>query len=229
MVSPDEAYRTALDYGLHPERGEIFVALRRDRFHDLYWEVGYTDWAKYEGINAYYIGAESGAVIDARVTFGAHSKERKAFEVDEAEALIDSCPPPAPVVKFAGARRGYYPEGPCVLNGQLLNARRGMIEAYVLELSDDRTAREDMGLVLESIGGRHPLPMDWAPREPFYPRIKFHQDSLMLFIGWDDGNDEYQEPVQQRFAVYAIDCAGNRSLVPDTLVVDLPERRVRDR
>jgi len=228
-VSPSVAYSTACDYGLDPELGEVVVALRHDRSHGLFWEVGYTDWAKHEGISAYCIDASSGVVVDVFANVRSHSKKRTGFEIDEAEALVDSCPPATPVVRFAGAKRGYYPTGPCVIGADVMNARRGTIEAYVLELTDDRTAPEDMGLVLESLGGRHPLSANWAPQEPFYPRIKFHRDSLMLFIGWDDGNDEYQEPIQNDFAVYAIDRAGNRSSIPDTLVVDLPERLVQDR
>jgi hypothetical protein len=135
--------------------------------------------------------------------------------------MVDSSPPPAPKVSFAGAKRGFYPQGPCVSKMEVNNARRGIIEAYVLELSDDRTPREDMGILIENLGGDQPLPDNWGPRKPIYPRIKFHQDSLMIFITWDDGNDEFQEPVSNNFAIYAVDRAGNRSSGADTLVVEL--------
>lgn len=102
------------------------------------------------------------------------------------------------------------------------NARQGRIDAYFQQLSDDRTPRGEMGFVLEQIGGARPLPDSSVPKVPDHPQIKFHPDSLMAFIFWDDGNDEVQEAVSTRFAVYAVDKAGNRSAAPDTLVVELP-------
>jgi hypothetical protein len=215
-ITPEAAFAVARSYGLDPGVGRISVRLCFGDPYGLYWKIGYIDWSAVEGTNAFYVDARRGVIVGRQVTFNFDKKERRNFEVDSEEAKIDHRPPAAPQVRFAGARRGYYPNRQCLMRVEVENARRGVIEAYILNLSDDRSRREDMGFVLEQIGGAQPLPDSWTPRVAFYPQIKFHPDSLMVFISWDDGNDEIQEPVSTRFAVWAVDKAGNRSTNADT-------------
>jgi hypothetical protein len=221
-ISSDAAFAVARSYGLDPAVGRISVQLCVEDPYGLFWKVAYIDWSAVEGTNAFYIDAKRGVIVGNLVTVHGNKKQRREFEVDPEEAKVDHWPPAAPEVRFAGAKRGYYPNRPCLMKIEVENARRGIIEAYILNLSDDRTRREDMGFVLEQVGGAHPLPDSWMPKVAFYPQIKFHPDSLMVFISWDDGNDDIQEPVSTSFAVWAVDKAGNRSACADTLVVELP-------
>jgi len=220
-VSAQMAFETACHYGLDPEVGAISVELESDEYFGLHWEVGYVDWHRVSGTSGFFIDAQSGVVVERVVTGSSHSSLERDFAVDPVEAQVDTCPPAAPIVAFAGAERGHHPQRKCVLPVEVEIAKRGVIEAYVLHLADDRTPREDIGIVVESLGGEFPLPDDWKPQGPFYPRVKFHPDSLMLFITWDDGDDKIQEPVSNSFAIFAVDKAGNKSTVADTLVVEL--------
>ena len=89
-VDPDRAYLTARDYGLNPDRGEVFIILRQNQTYGLHWEVGYTDWSKEDGINTYLIDADSGAVVSVFVTSSPRTKKRTEFAINPAEAQVDS-------------------------------------------------------------------------------------------------------------------------------------------
>lgn len=221
-VSAESAFGVACSYGLDPAVGQISVQLCSDHEYGLHWYVGYVDWSAVHGTSGFSIDAATGVVVGRMATMGAHDKKRLEYEIDTSEAESDKSPPPRPDVRFVGASRGYYPKRECLLRVDVENARQGRIWAHFRQISDDRTPRGEMGFVLEQIGGAQPLPDSWGPRVPYYPQIKFHPDSLMAFIYWDDGNDDVQEPVSTRFAVYAVDRGGNRSASPDTLVVELP-------
>ncbi len=221
-VAPDSAFATALRYGLDPAVSRISVQLLVDEYERLQWSVGYVDWSAARGTSGFSIDARTGAVIGRMVTRGAHDKSRYEYETDPGEVGVDRTPPPAPEVRFMRASRGYYPKRACLLRVEVQSAQKGVIEAYFQHLSDDRTPRGEMGFVLEQIGGTRPLPDNWGPQVPCYAQIKYHPDSLVVFINWDDGSDEHHQPVSTRFAVYAIDKGGNRSVAPDTLVVELP-------
>jgi len=143
-------------------------------------------------------------------------------EVDPAQALEDTMPPSPPVVLVERITRG---RGSVLLGDgnmrDLETDRYGSVSIRVVQLMDDSTPEKLIGLRV--------LPCDSSsiirgPEYDFRPRLSPKSGVCSFPLVWEDGATEVQEPISERFLIYAIDLAGNLSAEADTILIVDPGR-----
>ena len=63
-----------------------------------------------------------------------------------------------------------------------------------------------------------------GPGYDFRPQLSPKTGTYSFSLVWDDGATEVQEPISERFLVYAVDLGGNQSVEADTILVVDPGR-----
>ena len=146
-------------------------------------------------------------------------------EVSELAAQTDSIPPARPTLELAHVTRG---KGPVQREDGLWTSWStddlGIASLNVLELSDDQTLPEKMGLRMICLDESSEVGNHMAPSYDFRPFRSERSEHPKVSLSWIDGAKNTQEPLSETFAVYAIDLAGNVSVEADTVVVVDPGR-----
>lgn len=133
---------------------------------------------------------------------------------------IDSVPPSRPKVELVGVKRGRA--GRVTEDGMVkINSTDdlGVVSVRVLSLEDDISSPENIGLRVVVVGEPSELSQEMVPDYDFRPFHFAKEDYPTFAFVWIDGRSNTQEPIAEKFAIYAIDEAGNVSIDADTLEV----------
>jgi hypothetical protein len=146
-------------------------------------------------------------------------------EIEQEAAFSDFKAPATPKLEVLKVTRG---KGPIVQEGGLVQFSSvdgsGVVQIGVIGLSDDQSAEGEIGLRARCIGGKFPVENLYVPDFDFKPLADDSGQSM--FVMWDDGRTDEQEPISFSIEVYSIDRAGNVSALPDTVLVEDPGRNV---
>ena len=131
--------------------------------------------------------------------------------VDPAMRATDQTPPTLSALPAATIARGHAPRQDGCAASAMSCDDVGTI-SFPAAATDDMTPRERIGYRLSLSGGTLPAGLT-LPTDAIEPGAQ-----LEIFISWDDGATDNQEPIDFALSIVAVDAAGNES-APQTLRV----------
>jgi hypothetical protein len=131
--------------------------------------------------------------------------------LDPAMHATDQTPPTLSVLPPPTIARGHAPKQDGCAASAMSCDDVGTI-SFPAAATDDMTPRERIGYRLSLSGGTLPAGLT-LPTDAIEPGAQ-----LQIFISWDDGATDNQEPIDFALSIVAIDAAGNES-APQTLRV----------